>query len=174
MHTKYNTTGNQLPETPHYQDCHASHNWEVNIHYVRSRKFNRKVGACIGACIIVHAPTFQLIKIEWPMLHGPIAQVGLMQALSFFLFFGDIFCFSEYLSSKRWWSLRLPETGTETIYQTYRSVRSFISCWWWHEKKKLTLWHKVTKRWWSLRLPETIYQTYQSNQTMVKYETACR
>ena len=95
MHTKYNPTGNQLPETPHYQDCHTSHNWEVNSHYVRSRKFNSKV-------------------IEWSMLHGPIAHVALTQALSFFLFFGDNFCFSEYFSSKRWWSLRLPET----IYQT--------------------------------------------------------
>ena len=57
------------------------------------------MGACIGACIIVHAPTFQLIKIEWPMLHGPIAHVGLMQALSFFFFLGIFFVFRSILAA---------------------------------------------------------------------------
>ena len=35
MHTKYNPIGNQVPKTPHYQDYHTIHNWEVNKHYVR-------------------------------------------------------------------------------------------------------------------------------------------
>ena len=34
---KYNPIGNQLPETPHYQDYDTSHNWEVNNQYVRGK-----------------------------------------------------------------------------------------------------------------------------------------
>ena len=37
MHMKYNPIGNQLPETPHYQDYDTSHNWEVNNQYVRGK-----------------------------------------------------------------------------------------------------------------------------------------